>query len=94
MFFRLKAWVNFWDNIEFSVNKIKQIYASSIQQYTLKLNSVENASKVQAANHEYKRVQSIDQMNATSRSYFYDENSKTLYVNIPVNERQDVNIRQ
>lgn len=82
------------NEIEFSQDKVKQNYNSSLQQYTLKLNNVNNPSKVEAANEKYTSVQSIDAMNNTNRSYFYDSNSKTLYVHIPVDENHKVKIHQ
>ena len=81
------------NTIEFSQSMEANNYDSALEQYTLKLNNEEAPKKVQASKNKYKEVSTVDQMTKTKRSYFYDKETKTIYVNIPVDEGKKVQIK-
>lgn len=81
------------NKIEFSKSLEADHFDSKIEQYTLKLNNEEAPKKVQAGGNKYQKVNSLDDMTNTKRSFFYDEKTKTTYVNIPVDEKKKVQIR-
>ncbi|MTH53457.1 DUF4968 domain-containing protein [Bacillus mangrovi] len=81
-------------NVVFSQKKLTANYDDSkLEQYTLKLHNAENPRKVTAGMKKYKAVNSVDKVTNGSRTYFFDEKTKTLYVSIPANEKRDVKIR-
>ncbi|WP_034763145.1 glycoside hydrolase family 31 protein [Rossellomorea vietnamensis] len=81
------------NKIEFSQSMEADNYDSALEQYTLKLNNEVAPKKVQAGKSKYKSVSTMDQMTETKRSYFYDRETKTIYVNIPVEEGKKVQIK-
>ena len=85
--------VNKKNEITFDQKVLKQNFKSDLTQYTLKLNNVNQPKKVQAANHKYKAVKTLEAVNATKRSYFYDTKTKTLFVSVPVEEKRTVKIK-
>ncbi|AZB42001.1 DUF4968 domain-containing protein [Bacillus sp. FJAT-42376] len=81
-------------NVTFSQKKLAANYKDTkLEQYTLKLHNAENPRKVAAGMKKYKAVNTMDKMTNASRTYFFDEKTKTLYVNIPAGEKRDVQIR-
>ncbi|MGA9226161.1 MAG: TIM-barrel domain-containing protein, partial [Mesobacillus sp.] len=81
------------NKIEFSKKMSADNFDSAINQYTLKLKNEKAPKKVQAASAKYKAAKSMNEMTNTKRSYFYDAGTKTLYVNIPVEESKNVQIK-
>ncbi|MCL6570922.1 MAG: glycoside hydrolase family 31 protein [Bacillus sp. (in: Bacteria)] len=81
------------NEIRFDKQNLKKNYQSNIQQYTLKLNNVEQPRKVNAANQKYTAVDSLEAVNTTKRSFFFDAGTKTLYVSIPVEETKAVKVQ-
>ncbi|ALC80278.1 MULTISPECIES: glycoside hydrolase family 31 protein [Bacillus] len=81
------------NKIEFKKSMEADRFDSDIEQYTLKLNNEEAPEKVYAARNNYKAVDSLKDMTKTKRSYFYDEETKTIYINIPVEESKKVQIK-
>lgn len=82
------------NHIEFEQNKKTQKYKSDIESYTLKLNKSVDPKNVQAANNKYEKVSSLDKLNNKKSGYYFDNNTNTLYVKIPVNENHKVRIQQ
>ena len=82
------------NKIEFTQEKKTTNYKDSkLTNYTLKLNQInENPSKVQNKSEKYTNVNSIEELNKKSGSYFYDNKAKVLYVNIPANQSGKVTI--
>ncbi|MGG3623081.1 glycoside hydrolase family 31 protein [Bacillus gobiensis] len=80
------------NRIEFSKSMEADGFDSNIEQYTLKLNNEEAPEKVQAGGNKYQKVNSLDNLTNTKRSFFYDEKTKTVYVNIPVEEKKKVQV--
>ncbi|RBW68304.1 glycoside hydrolase family 31 protein [Bacillus taeanensis] len=66
---------------------------SKLHQYTLKLNNVEKPSRIQAGNNKYQEVGSLEETQGQTNTFFYDENTKVLYVSIPADEKKEVQIR-
>jgi alpha-glucosidase len=81
------------NKIEFSKSMSTDNYDSKIQQFTLKLNNEKAPKHIHAAGNRYKAVATMDEMNNTKRSFYYDVKAKTLYVNIPVEEGKKVQIK-
>ncbi|MDP4171464.1 MAG: glycoside hydrolase family 31 protein, partial [Bacillota bacterium] len=81
------------NKLSFKQNKMVQRYNSKLQQYTLKINNSKMPNRVQAANTSYKKVTSIMAMYTTPRSFYFNSLTKTLYVNVPVNEQREVSIQ-
>ncbi|MBT2693548.1 glycoside hydrolase family 31 protein [Bacillus sp. ISL-55] len=81
------------NKIEFSKTMSADNYDSAIKQYTLKLNNEKAPRKVQAAQNHYKAAKSMKEMTDTQRSYFYETETKTLYVNVPAEESKKVQIK-
>ncbi|WP_342826674.1 glycoside hydrolase family 31 protein [Metabacillus indicus] len=81
-------------DIVFKQKKLVENYDSKLEKYTLKLNNTAKPKEVKAGSAKYKAAVSMDEMTKTSRSYFYDAKAKKLYVNIPVEEKRDVRIKQ
>ena len=73
--------------------EVKRYEASKLQQYTLKLHNVEHPSKVQAGFKKYQEVHSLDETQGKPNTFFYDTNTKVLYVAIPAEEKKEVQIR-
>ncbi|MDR4945191.1 glycoside hydrolase family 31 protein [Neobacillus cucumis] len=65
---------------------------SKIEQYTLKLNNAEKPTRIQAGNSKYQEVSSLAETQGKTNTYFYDANTKTLYVSIPADEKKEVQI--
>ena len=81
------------NHIEFEQDKKTQNYKSDIHSYTLKLHDAVEPKKVQAANSKYAKADSLDQLNKQENGYFFDAKEKVLYVKVPVNEKNKVNIQ-
>ncbi|MBM7649481.1 alpha-glucosidase [Bacillus ectoiniformans] len=81
------------NKIEFSKSTKTDRFDSALEQVTLKLNNEKAPKKVQAANKKYKQVASMDEMTNTTRSFFYDAKTKTIYINIPVEENKKVQVK-
>ncbi|MGN7178226.1 alpha-glucosidase [Paenibacillus sp. FSL R5-0490] len=81
------------NKIEFSQTMSSNQFDSAIAQYTLKLNNEKAPKKVHAAGNKYKSAKSLDEMTKTKRSFFYEEKTKTLYVNIPAEENKKVQVK-
>lgn len=80
-------------SIEFKQNKKVQNYDSAIRSYTLKLHDASEPKKVQAGGSKYEAAGSMEELGGKERAYFYDAQSKTLYVKIPVNEQDKVKVQ-
>ncbi|WP_100406149.1 glycoside hydrolase family 31 protein [Bacillus solitudinis] len=79
--------------VTFEQQKEVQNYKDTkLKSYTLKLNNTEKPSKVQAASSKYKAVNSEEAVKETTETYFYNEEENTLYVNIPADEKQKVQV--
>ncbi|TYR79320.1 glycoside hydrolase family 31 protein [Priestia megaterium] len=72
--------------------EVKRYTESKVQQYTLKLNNVEKPSKIKAGRNKYEEVGSLTETQGKVNTFFYDKNTKTLYVSIPSNEKKKVHI--
>lgn len=81
------------NTIQFSQQKEVQNYQSDIRSYTLKLHDADQPSKVQAGPSKYEAAGSLDELNGKERAYYFDGQSKTLYVKVPVGEKQKVEIQ-
>lgn len=81
------------NKIEFTQKKETDNYDSALQQVTLKLNNEKAPKRIQAAGKKYRAVFSLEEMTQTKESYFYETNSKTLYVNVPAAEGKKVQIK-
>ncbi|WP_239673198.1 glycoside hydrolase family 31 protein [Mangrovibacillus cuniculi] len=79
--------------VVFTQKALTSKYDSSLETVTLKLNGEEKPKKVRSAFKRYKEVASMDELNNNTQSYFFDEEAKTLYVNVPASERKKVLIR-
>ncbi|MBC2582230.1 glycoside hydrolase family 31 protein [Clostridium sp. DJ247] len=79
-------------DIQFKQDKKVQKYNSDIRSYTLKLHNVEEPRKVEAGSSKYDAVDSVDELNNKEKAYYFDGQSKTLYVKIPVNEGEKLQI--
>ncbi|WP_445505892.1 TIM-barrel domain-containing protein [Niallia sp. 03190] len=69
--------------IEFTKSSTVSKYKSTIKAYTLKINNAKEPSEVVESTRQYARVNTMDDMNKTNRSYYFDSSSQTLYVHIP-----------
>lgn len=79
-------------HIEFTSNQEKTGYDTELDSYTLKLNGEKAPEKVQAAKAKYENVNSVEEVKVNQETYFFDEGSKTLYVNVPADERHKVKL--
>jgi alpha-glucosidase len=66
---------------------------SKLQQYTLKLNNVEKPSKIQAGKNKFQEVGTLAEIRDNSNRFFYDGNAKVLYISIPTDEQNEIQIR-
>jgi alpha-glucosidase len=73
--------------------KVNNYKDSKLKQYTLKLNNAENPSRIQAGNNKYKEVGSLAETEGKTNTFFYDAKTKVLYVSIPADEKNEVQIR-
>ncbi|MDA1475373.1 glycoside hydrolase family 31 protein [Bacillus changyiensis] len=80
-------------------NKIKFLkrveadhFDSKIKQYTLKLHHERAPKNVQAGKKKYKKVNSLKDMVSRKHSYFYSDKTKTIYIHIPVEETNIVQV--
>ncbi|WP_445505703.1 glycoside hydrolase family 31 protein [Niallia sp. 03091] len=73
--------------------EVKNYKDSKIEQYTLKLNNAEKPSKIKAGRNKYQEVGSLADTQGKTNTYFYDANTKVLYVSIPADEKKEVQIR-
>lgn len=73
--------------------EVNNYQGSKLGQYTLKLNKSEKPSRIQAENNKYQEVGTFAEMEGKTNSFFYDVNSRVLYVSIPANEKKEVQIR-
>ncbi|MGP7816643.1 Ig-like domain-containing protein [Niallia sp. 01092] len=69
--------------IEFTKSSAVSKYKSTIKAYNLKINNAKEPSEVVESTRQYARVNTMDDMNKTNRSYYFDSSSQTLYVHIP-----------
>ncbi|MDP4552299.1 glycoside hydrolase family 31 protein [Alkalihalobacillus macyae] len=79
--------------IEFTTEQEVQDYETELSSYTLKLHDQTKPKKVQAASNKYKEVKSVEKVKDTNRSYYYDENERILYVNVPTSENKKLQIK-
>ncbi|WP_347552452.1 DUF5110 domain-containing protein [Pseudalkalibacillus hwajinpoensis] len=79
--------------IEFTREQKVQKNDTDLSSYTLKLHDQTKPKKVQAAKSKYKEVNSIEDVKATSESYFFDNKDSTLYVKVPTTEDKKVQIK-
>ncbi|GIM30668.1 alpha-glucosidase [Clostridium polyendosporum] len=84
------------NNIEFMQEKKARNYKESkLTNYTLKLNGIKgNPSEVKNESKKYTNVNSIEELNKNSGSYFYDNKANVLYVNIPADQSGKVMINE
>ncbi|MGP7818720.1 glycoside hydrolase family 31 protein [Niallia sp. 01092] len=73
--------------------KTKNYSDSKLAQYTLKVNNVEKPTRVKAGNTKYTEVASLEEAQKQTNTFFYDTNTKTVYVSIPADEKKEVKIR-
>ncbi|WP_338787089.1 hypothetical protein [Metabacillus sp. FJAT-53654] len=59
----------------------------------MKLNNAEKPSRIQAGNSKYKEVNSLAAIEGKTNTFFYDANTKVLYISIPADEKKEVQIR-
>ncbi|MNY47941.1 hypothetical protein D3C86_1832410 [compost metagenome] len=59
----------------------------------MKLHGAEEPKKVQAAENNYAKAGSAEELNQQERAYYFDAKENVLYVKIPVNEDHKVNIQ-
>jgi alpha-glucosidase len=81
------------NTITFEQQKLTTGYNTKIQSYTLKLHNTKAPQQVWSAKKHYKPVNSVEKVKQTKESYYYDQNTKTLYVNIPADEDNNVQIK-
>ncbi|KGP91856.1 alpha-glucosidase [Pontibacillus chungwhensis BH030062] len=74
----------------FTQDKEVEQYDTDLQSYTVKLHDVEEPHFVRSNATLYKEASSVDEMNRTKESYYYDEESSTLFTNIPADELKQV----
>lgn len=79
-------------HVEFTSTKEETGYDSDIESYTLKLNGEKAPKKVQAAKAKYKEVNSIEEAKENQETYFFDEDSQSLYINVPADENYKVKV--
>ncbi|QST01980.1 glycoside hydrolase family 31 protein [Pontibacillus sp. ALD_SL1] len=79
-------------HIEFTQEKEATGYDSELDSYTLKLNNEKAPKKIKAARAKYAEVSSVEEVKAQQETYFFDEETSTLYVNVPANEDHKVKI--
>ncbi|WP_173917634.1 glycoside hydrolase family 31 protein [Halobacillus sp. Marseille-Q1614] len=79
-------------HVEFTNEKEAAGFDSDLESYTLKLNGEKAPRKVQAANAKYKQVKSVEEVKSNQETYFFDQESEALYVNVPVDENKKVKV--
>jgi alpha-glucosidase len=73
--------------------EVRKYTDSKLQQYTLKLNNVEKPSKIQAGKNIFQEVGTLAEIRDNSNRFFYDGNAKVLYISIPTDEQNEIQIR-
>ncbi|GGD20649.1 glycoside hydrolase family 31 protein [Pontibacillus salipaludis] len=76
----------------FNQDKEVEKYESDLKSYTVKLHDVEAPHFVRSNATLYKEANSVDEVKKTQESYYYDEETSTLYTNIPADEQNKVTL--
>ncbi|WP_338059370.1 DUF5110 domain-containing protein [Bacillus coahuilensis] len=80
--------------IVFNIDKKNEGFKDSkLNQVTLKVHNAEEPKKVKAASTKFKQVDSIEHVNDSTNTYFYDKESKTLYVGVSIDETKKVRMK-
>ncbi|MGP4076895.1 CBM35 domain-containing protein [Halobacillus sp. K22] len=66
---------------------------SEVPSYYVRLEEKSTPRKVHAAGRKYKEVSSLEELKTKEETYFYDEETKELWVNIPSSERKKVQVK-
>lgn len=66
---------------------------SEIPSYYIRLKDKSIPKKVHAASRKYKTVSSLEELKTKDETYFYEEETKTLWVNIPSSEQKKVQVK-
>ncbi|WP_231572053.1 glycoside hydrolase family 31 protein [Pontibacillus halophilus] len=79
--------------ITFQQEKVETGYNSDLESVTLKLNGEAAPKRIKVGYKKYKQVDSVEEVKANEGTYFYDEETNTIYVTIPADESGKVKIK-
>ena len=66
---------------------------SEVPSYYVQLEEKSAPKKVHAASRKYKEVSSLEELKTKEETYFYDEETEELWVNIPSSEKTKVQVK-